>query len=55
VIEFPVNLISVDATQIYKDCNIGAAKLTQQELERYPHALVDIISPAESFSVDAFH
>ena len=52
--EFPVSLISVDATQIYKDCNIGAAKLPQQELERYPHALVDIISPAESFSVDAF-
>ena len=51
---FPVSLISVDATQIYKDCNIGAAKLTQQELERYPHALVDIISPTESFSVDAF-
>jgi tRNA dimethylallyltransferase len=52
--EFPVSLISVDATQIYKDCNIGAAKLPQQELERYPHALVDIISPVESFSVDAF-
>ena len=52
--EFPVGLISVDATQIYKDCNIGAAKLPQQELERYPHALVDIISPTESFSVDAF-
>jgi tRNA dimethylallyltransferase len=52
--EFPVSLISVDATQIYKDCNIGAAKLPQQELERYPHALVDIISPIESFSVDAF-
>ena len=52
--QFPVSLISVDATQIYKDCNIGSAKLTQQELERYPHALVDIISPAESFSVDAF-
>ena len=52
--EFPVSLISVDATQIYKDCNIGAAKLPQQELERYPHALVDIISPTECFSVDAF-
>ena len=52
--QFPVSLISVDATQIYKDCNIGAAKLTQQELERYPHALVDIISPTESFSVDAY-
>ena len=52
--EFPLSLISVDATQIYKDCNIGAAKLPQQELERYPHALVDIISPTESFSVDAF-
>lgn len=52
--QFPVSLISVDATQIYKDCNIGAAKLPQQELERYPHALVDIISPTESFSVDAF-
>lgn len=52
--QFSVKLISVDATQIYQDCNIGAAKLSQQELEHYPHALVNIIAPTESFSVNTF-
>ena len=52
--EFNLHLISVDATQIYCDCNIGSAKLPSDDLEKYPHELVNIISPCDNFSVDLF-
>jgi tRNA dimethylallyltransferase len=34
--------------------NIGTAKPTPDELERYPHALVDICYPSESYSAENF-
>ncbi|PAL17834.1 tRNA (adenosine(37)-N6)-dimethylallyltransferase MiaA [Moraxella osloensis] len=47
-------LISVDSALIYRDMNIGTAKPTREELAHYPHALVDIISPEQSYSVAQF-
>lgn len=47
-------LISVDSALIYRDMNIGTAKPTADELVRYPHALVDIINPDETYSVSKF-
>ena len=47
-------LISVDSALIYRDMNIGTAKPTATELERYPHHLVDIIDPMQSYSVAEF-
>ncbi len=47
-------LISVDSALIYRDMNIGTAKPTMEELQRYPHALVDIINPNETYSVAQF-
>ncbi|WP_338412639.1 tRNA (adenosine(37)-N6)-dimethylallyltransferase MiaA [Psychrobacter raelei] len=47
-------IISVDSALIYKDMNIGTAKPTQSELEQYPHHLVDIIDPTQSYSVANF-
>ena len=47
-------LISVDSALIYRDMNIGTAKPTREELVHYPHALVDIISPEQSYSVAQF-
>ncbi|MGP4846865.1 tRNA (adenosine(37)-N6)-dimethylallyltransferase MiaA [Marinobacter sp. 1Y8] len=44
-------LISVDSALIYRDMNIGTAKPTAIELARYPHHLVDIIDPMQSYSV----
>ena len=44
-------LISCDSMQIYKDMNIGTAKVTIEEQKNYPHALIDIVSPNEEFSV----
>ena len=47
-------LISVDSALIYRDMNIGTAKPTTEELARYPHHLVDIIDPTQSYSVAEF-
>jgi tRNA dimethylallyltransferase len=47
-------LISVDSALIYRDMNIGTAKPSELELRQYPHDLVDIIDPTESFSVAQF-
>ncbi len=47
-------LISVDSALIYRDMNIGTAKPSTTELVRYPHHLVDIIDPMQSYSVAEF-
>ena len=47
-------LISVDSALIYRDMNIGTAKPTVNELSRYPHHLVDIVDPMQSYSVAEF-
>lgn len=44
-------LISCDSMQIYKDMDIGTAKITKNEQKDYPHALIDIINPNDEFSV----
>ncbi|MEC8217721.1 MAG: tRNA (adenosine(37)-N6)-dimethylallyltransferase MiaA [Pseudomonadota bacterium] len=51
---FPVELISVDSVMVYKDCDIGSAKPNKNILEKYPHHLVDIVSPNEVFNVSDF-
>lgn len=52
--ELKLQLVSVDATQIYSDCNIGSAKLPADDLKKFPHELISIISPCDNFSVDHF-
>ncbi len=47
-------LISVDSALIYRDMNIGTAKPTIEELQHYPHHLVNIIDPTERYSVANF-
>jgi tRNA dimethylallyltransferase len=48
---FDVELISVDSALIYKGMNIGTAKPDAETLALAPHHLVDIIDPAQPFSV----
>ncbi|QGT79126.1 tRNA (adenosine(37)-N6)-dimethylallyltransferase MiaA [Guyparkeria halophila] len=50
----PVSIISVDSVMIYRDMDIGTAKPEAGLLARYPHALVDIRDPAETYSVEQF-
>ena len=52
--QYPVDLISVDSALVFKDMNIGTAKPDAETLKRYPHALVDIITPEESYSAARF-
>lgn len=51
---FPTEIISVDSAQIYRHFNIGSAKPTKNELFEYPHHLIDILNPDESYSVAKF-
>lgn len=49
-----VSLISVDSAQVYRGMDIGTAKPPQETLQRWPHALIDILDPAESYSAARF-
>lgn len=51
---FPCELISVDSALIYRGMDIGTAKPTSTELRQYPHHLIDILDPAESYSAADF-
>lgn len=52
--QLPVELISVDSTLVYRGMNIGTAKPTADELAQAPHALIDILDPAQVYSVADF-
>jgi len=47
-------IISVDSALVYKDMDIGTAKPNAQELALAPHHLIDMIDPAQSYSVADF-
>ena len=47
-------VVNADATQIYKELNIGSAKITEEEKEGIPHFLFDIKSPDEDYSVSDY-
>jgi tRNA dimethylallyltransferase len=51
---FPVELISVDSAQVFRDMDVGTAKPDKASLARYPHRLIDLISPEESYSAARF-
>lgn len=51
---FPIDLISVDSAQVFRDMNVGTAKPDRATLARYPHALIDLISPEEAYSAARF-
>lgn len=47
-------VISVDSALVYKGMDIGTAKPTQEEQAGVAHHLIDIIDPAQSYSVSQF-
>lgn len=47
-------IISADSMQIYKDMNIGTAKVTEEEMLGIKHYLIDYVSPDERYSVSDF-
>ncbi len=51
---FPVELISLDSAQVFIGMDIGTAKPDRDTLARYPHHLVDLITPEERYSAARF-
>ena len=49
--KFKGEIISADSRQVYRDLNIGTAKITPQEMKGVPHHLLNIASPKKTFDV----
>ena len=52
--EVPVEVVSADATMVYRGLDIGTDKPTPEERARVPHHLVDVLEPHEAMSVARF-
>lgn len=52
---FESEIISVDSSLVYREMNIGTAKPDADFLTKYPHHLVNIRHPNETYSVADFH
>ena len=51
---FPCDIVSVDSAQVFRDMDIGTAKPDAETLARFPHRLIDLITPEERYSAAAF-
>lgn len=51
---FPCDIISVDSTQVYRGLDIGSAKPAPEIRDAFPHRLIDICEPTESYSAARF-
>jgi tRNA dimethylallyltransferase len=49
-----IELISIDAMQVYRGMDIGTAKPTRREQVVVPHHLIDLVEPSDRFSVAEF-
>ena len=47
-------IVSADSMQIYKDMDIGTAKVTKEEAQGIKHYLVDFVSPDQRYTVSDF-
>lgn len=47
-------IISADSMQIYKNMDVGSAKVLESEMQGIKHHMIDIIEPTESFTVSDF-
>ncbi len=51
---YNADIINCDATQIYRELNIGSAKVTKEEMGNIKHYLLDIKNPDEEYSVSDY-
>ena len=52
--QFPIEVLSIDSAMVYKDMNIGTCKPSKEDLNLFPHHLIDIIEPSETFDIGIF-
>lgn len=50
----PIELVSVDSMQVYRGMDIGTAKPTRTEQAELPHHLLDLVDPADDFTVTRY-
>lgn len=48
------SVLSVDSVQVYKHLNIGTAKPSPQEIEKYNYEMINVASPLSDFNVKDF-
>ena len=52
---FPCDIVSIDSAQVFRDMDIGTAKPDAATLARFPHRLIDLITPEQRYSAAQFH
>jgi tRNA dimethylallyltransferase len=50
----PCDLVSIDSAQVFRDMDIGTAKPDAATLARFPHRLIDLITPEQRYSAAQF-
>jgi tRNA dimethylallyltransferase len=53
-LSFSAEIVSADSMQVYRNMNIGTAKVTQEVMNRLPHHLINICDPREQFDAAKF-
>ncbi len=51
---FNTEIISGDSMQVYRQMDIGTAKVTEREAEAVSHHMIDILDPSQPYSVAAY-
>lgn len=47
-------IISADSMQVYKQMDIGSAKISKEEMSEVTHHMIDVVMPCDEFSVSDF-
>lgn len=51
---FNGEIVSADSMQVYRGMDIGTAKPSEEDQDRVPHHLIDLVGPSEGFDVARF-
>ena len=52
--KYNMEIISADSVQVYKEFNIGSAKVTEEEMQGVKHYGLDLLSANENFCASEF-
>jgi len=53
-LRFPLEIVSVDSAQVFIGMDIGTAKPDRATLAKFPHHLIDLVTPEEAYSAARF-
>ncbi|MFM8387970.1 MAG: isopentenyl transferase family protein, partial [Actinomycetota bacterium] len=49
-----VDIVAIDAMQVYRNMDIGTAKPTSDDQRRVPHHCLDLVDPSQRFTATQF-